>query len=92
MKHFPRSVARRLKGNPSDEGHPGQAPNCRCRAVPVLAGSSEVILADFALPADGFGNLPDFALRRILQQLVARTPEGAAVLTAMGTATPALNR
>lgn len=73
--------------HPSDEGHPGQAANCRCHAVPHPAGSSNILLADFTLPADGVGTLPEAALRRALQQLVAKTPAGAAVLAAMGTAT-----
>lgn len=72
--------------HPSDEGHPGQTPNCRCHAVPHPAGSSNILLADFTLPADGVGTLSEAALRRALQQLVAKTPAGAAVLATMGTA------
>lgn len=37
--------------HPSEEGHPGQAPNCRCRAVPVPKDGSSVVLANYiALP------------------------------------------
>lgn len=73
--------------HPSGEGHPGEAPNCRCLAMPIPAGAAEVILANFTLPADGVGTLSEAALRRALQQLVAKTPAGAALLAAMGTAT-----
>lgn len=72
--------------HPSEEGHPGQAPNCRCRAVPVRQDGLGVVLADFTLPTGGIGALPETALRAALQRLVAQTPAGAAVLAAMGTA------
>ena len=73
--------------HPSEEGHPGQAPNCRCRAVPVPKDRADVVLADFTLPAAGIGGLSEAELRNALQRLVARTPGGAALLAAMGTAT-----
>lgn len=69
--------------HPPGEGHPGQTPNCRCRAVPVLNASPEAILANFALPANAISNLPPSALREALRQLAARTPAGAVVLAAM---------
>lgn len=72
--------------HPSEEGHPGQAPNCRCRAVPVRQNGSGVVLANFTLPVDGIGALPETSLRGALQRLVAQTPAGAAVLAAMSTA------
>lgn len=74
--------------HPSEEGHPGQAPNCRCRATPVPARQDGlgVVLADFTLPVDGISALPEASLRAALQRLVAQTPAGVAVLAAMGTA------
>lgn len=56
-------------------------------AVPVPKDRSDIVLADFTLPAAGIGGLSEAELRNALQRLVARTPGGAALLAAMGTAT-----
>lgn len=49
--------------HPSEEGHPGQAPNCRCRAVPVRQDGSDVVLANYIALPEAFGDGGSSAIR-----------------------------
>lgn len=69
--------------NPPEDGHPGQAFNCRCFAEPMPRGpSSNVVLAELTVPADGFGNPGAGLARRLAGGLIARTPAGLALYAA----------
>jgi SPP1 gp7 family putative phage head morphogenesis protein len=70
--------------NPPEDGHPGQAFNCRCFAEPLPPGpSSIVVLAELTVPADGFGNPGAGLGRRLARGLIARTPAGLALYAAL---------
>ncbi len=70
--------------NPPEDGHPGQAFNCRCFAEPLSPGPlGNVVLAELTVPADGFG-VPGAGLgRRLAAGLIARTPAGLALYAAL---------
>ncbi|MCV2883066.1 phage minor head protein [Actibacterium sp. XHP0104] len=64
--------------NPPEDGHPGEAHNCRCYAEPVLPGvQSNVVLADFAPTA---GVVPALDPTDAIHGLRALTSIGAALL------------
>jgi len=68
---------------PPAGGHPGQAHNCRCYAEPVAPVlPNDVVLAEFAPPADAFPGSGG-AVRRLANGLLARSPAGLAAYAAL---------
>lgn len=68
---------------PPIDGHPGQAYNCRCVAEPVPSNApSNIVLADFVLPADGIASGNGLG-SRLADGLIARTPAGLAFYAAL---------
>lgn len=79
--------------HPSEEGHPGQAPNCRCRAVPVPKDGSDIVLANYTALPEAIGDGGSSAIRAgiaAIGRLLGVSPMAAgSFLTAVLWATPA---
>lgn len=68
---------------PPEDGHPGQAHNCRCYAKPVAPGSrNDAILAELAPTAESFSSSSGI-VRRLANGLLARSPAGMAAYAAL---------
>lgn len=66
---------------PPNTGHPGHDYNCRCVAQPIWPGrEGDVVLAGSAVTAD---SIPRGGAARSVGGLIARSPEGAALLGAL---------
>ena len=66
--------------HPSDEGHPGQTPNCRCHAVPVPDDGSDVVLANYTAVPEAIGDGGSSAIRAaiaVIGRLLSVSPMAA---------------